>query len=185
MKKVLVWVRDILIGIWIIVAIFTTVCLINYNEYKVTEFGNTTLLIIDSDELKPTYNKNDLVILTKESDGSYNKGDLIFFYKNNQNASDFISEAEIDEVIASSGAESSYNIDGINIPYKNIIGKVNGSKKMPYVGLILSIFESRWGFMFLVILPTLFALVYEIYAIVIEVKKETKEEKTEETKESN
>lgn len=181
MKKILIWIRDILISIWIFVAVVTTVCLINYNEYKVTEFGNTTLLIIDSDELNPTYNKNDLVILTKESDGSYNKGDLIFFYKNNKNASDFISEAEIDEVISSTGAESSYNIDGINIPYKNIIGKVNGSKRMPFVGLILSIFESRWGFMFLVILPTLFALVYEIYAIVLEVKKETseKEEKDE------
>jgi hypothetical protein len=37
-------------------------------------------------------------------------------------------------------------------------------------GLVLSIFESRWGFMFLVIFPTLFALVYEIYSVVEEAK---------------
>ena len=34
------------------------------------------------------------------------------------------------------------------------------------LGSILGVFTSKWGFMFLVIFPTLFAIIYEIIAIV-------------------
>jgi hypothetical protein len=44
------------------------------------------------------------------------------------------------------------------------------------IGAVLRVMESRWGFMFLVCLPTLFALVYEIYNIILEVKSNTKED---------
>ncbi len=39
-----------LITVWLIVAIFVTICLLSYNEFKVTTFGSTSLFIIDSDE---------------------------------------------------------------------------------------------------------------------------------------
>jgi hypothetical protein len=56
-----------------------------------------------------------------------------------------------------------------------MIGLANGSIVYHKWGKLLSIFESRWGFMFLVILPTLFALVYEIYAIIEEAKEAKRE----------
>ena len=48
------------------------------------------------------------------------------------------------------------------------------------VGAVLNIFSSKWGFMFLVIFPTLFALVYEIYSVVEEAKRIKKEDDDEE-----
>ena len=37
---------------------------------------------------------------------------------------------------------------------------------MHHAGTFLGIFTSRWGFMFLVIFPTLFAIIYEIMMII-------------------
>ena len=57
-----------------------------------------------------------------------------------------------------------------------MIGKANGAVVYHGFGLVLSIFESRWGFMFLVIFPTIFAIVYEVYSIIEEAKNNKDEE---------
>ena len=176
MKKILKLIKGIIIGIWVVIAIFTTVCLISYNEFSVTQFGKTSLIIIDNNDLEPTFKENDLVVVSKDSEKSYKSGDLVFFYENNKDQENFISCAKITEVIADKEAEYSYAIDDTRIPYSGIIGSASGATKISTFGLILSILESRWGYMFLVILPTLFLFVYEIYAIVMEVKKDVKEE---------
>ena len=54
MKKIL---SNILFIIYVVVAIFITVCLLSYNDFKVTEFGDTSLVIIPDDELAPEYNR--------------------------------------------------------------------------------------------------------------------------------
>ncbi len=48
MKYILNFLKGIIIFAWLVLAVFTTVCLISYNQYKVTEFGKNTLVIIDS-----------------------------------------------------------------------------------------------------------------------------------------
>ena len=45
-------------------------------------------------------------------------------------------------------------------------------------GLLLGLLESRWGFMFLVIFPTLFAIIYEIM-LVVEARRAMKKEEKE------
>ena len=44
MKEKLNFARNILIILYILLIIFITICLLSYNDYKVTEFGNTTIL---------------------------------------------------------------------------------------------------------------------------------------------
>jgi len=41
-------IRNLLIVIYAVIAIFTTVCLISYNDQRVTVFGETSLVIIDN-----------------------------------------------------------------------------------------------------------------------------------------
>ena len=63
-----------------------------------------------------------------------------------------------------------------------MIGLANGAIVYHKWGKVLEILESKWGFMFLVILPTLFAIVYEVFAIIDEareVKKEIEKEEKE------
>ena len=59
MKKLI---RNIFIIVYAIIAILVTVCLLSYNEYKVSEFGSNSLLLINTNKLSDEYKKGDLVI---------------------------------------------------------------------------------------------------------------------------
>ena len=48
MKKLI---RNIFIIVYAIIAILVTVCLLSYNEYKVSEFGSNSLLLINTNKL--------------------------------------------------------------------------------------------------------------------------------------
>ena len=77
MKKTI---YNIIFAIYVVIAVFTTICLLSYNEYKITEFGNSALIIIDED-LSPDYAKGDLAIVNKADKKQINVGDKIFFYE--------------------------------------------------------------------------------------------------------
>ena len=53
--------------IYVIIAIFVTICLLSYNRFKITEFGDKSLLIISDDQMAPNFKKGDLVIADKKS----------------------------------------------------------------------------------------------------------------------
>ena len=76
MKKII---GNIIFIIYAIIAVFVTICLLSYNEFKVTEFGETSLELIDNEELQPNYNKGDLVIVNRDT--RIRENDSIFFYK--------------------------------------------------------------------------------------------------------
>ena len=60
MKKII---YNTLIILYAIIAIVVTICLLSFNQYKVSEFDSTTLLIINTNNLK---------------DKGFSKGDLVF-----------------------------------------------------------------------------------------------------------
>lgn len=174
MKGILNFIKWFLVGVWFIVAVFTTVCLISYNDYKVSVIGKNSFVIMDNNDLQPTFKENDLVIVKKDSQKEYQVGDYIFFYNGIKSNNNAVNYGAITDIQAEDNAEYGYYIGTTKINYSDVIGKANGAMIYHHMGLILSIFESQWGFMFLVILPTLFALVYEIYSIAVEVRKNTK-----------
>ena len=177
MKKIVNIFKDILISVWVLAAIIATICLISYNDYSVSEIGNYSIIIVDSDRLEPDFRENDLVITKKVSENKYNVGDKVFFYISNPSDYVFINYGEITDKNEAEYAEDSYYFgESVVVPYSKMIGHANGSIVYHHWGLVLSIFESRWGFMFLVIFPTIFAIVYEIYSIVEEAKREKNEE---------
>ena len=64
MKKALV---NLIVIIYIIVAIAVTICLLSYNEYKVSEFGDKTLVIMDeTNKDLPEFQKDDLIIAQED-----------------------------------------------------------------------------------------------------------------------
>ena len=60
MKK---FILNILFTVYALIAVFTTVCLLSYNEYKISEFGDNSIILVTNDELSPDFNKGDLVIV--------------------------------------------------------------------------------------------------------------------------
>ena len=176
MKTVLKGIGGLLIGVWLIIAIFSTICLISLNDFGVSEIGKYTLIIIDSDEVSDYYKEHDLVIVKKASESSYKEGDYAFFYLENAPDSVFVNFGQIDKIEVADHALDSFYFGETIVSYDKMIGLANGSTVLHVWGLVLGIFESRWGFMFLVIFPTLFALVYEIYSVVEEAKRIKKED---------
>ena len=72
------------------------------------------------------------------------------------------------------------------VSFDDIMGKADGSIVWHKYGAVLALFESRWGFMFLIILPALYATVYEVYVISREVRRNIRRDlKKEMNKESN
>ena len=165
MKK---FIRNVLIIIYVIIAIIVTICLLSYNQYRISEFGDYSLIIIDSNKLEPDFEKGDLVI----ADGSskINVGDKVLFY-NTYSRKVSVSVAEIIDEEVISEDESTYTLEGDKpISAEYIIAPVEETTKISSLGTILGILESKWGFLILVVFPSLLAFLYEIWEVIIEVK---------------
>ena len=163
MKKIL---GNIIIILYVVIAIFTTVCLLNYNEYKVSEFGDKTFVIIDKDEEGIKYKKGDLLVVGKEGYTEANSGDLLFFYDNTNG----IKIAEIKKKNDFGEAGVTFTIDGnFQVVKEDVIGTSNNVKSFGKVGTVLSVLESKWGFLFLIVFPSLLAFLHEIYEFILEV----------------
>lgn len=161
MKKTI---GNLIIIIYVVVAIFTTICLLTFNEYKVSEFGDKTLVIINKDEEGTIYKKGDLVIVGKEGYEKADKGDTIFFYDN-----DGIKIAEVEQRNDFGDAGVTFTIEGnYQVVKSDMIGASNNAKVISKVGGILSVLESKWGFLFLIVFPSLLAFLHEIYEFILE-----------------
>lgn len=170
MKKVLKILGIIFGAIYCIIAITLTVCLLNYNDYNITELGDKSLIIVRDDELEPNYQKGDLVIVKKNPNREIKIGDKIFFYAANEgqvtvNLGNVISKVNITK------QETTFTMNGdFPISSEYVIGKTSTSKVYHKLGSILSTLESRIGFLFLIIFPILVLFIYEIYAVIKEIK---------------
>jgi ASC-1-like (ASCH) protein len=163
MKRIL---GNIIVILYIIIAIIVTLCLLNYNEYKVTEFGKNTLILITDDSLEPDYADGDLVIATKEKLSETKVGDRIFFYNN-----DNIKLGEVKQINEYEGMSTTYVLDGnFQVVEDDVIGNESSIKVFGKIGKALSIIESKWGFLFLIIFPSLLAFLNEIFQVISELK---------------
>lgn len=181
MRKI---VLNIIIGVWVAVAIFTTMCLLSFNKYRVAEFGNISIFTLDTDILEPDFKQGSLMITKKTNHKHINSGDNIFYYEESSNDAivnigTVVNKKEITSTMATYTMQNEQSISS-----DNVLGKENGTKVIPFLGYIVSLFESKWGFMFLVIFPAILLLVYEVFEIINEVKSSKKETQIENEKET-
>ncbi len=178
-KKIVDIFRGVVISIWFLVAIFVTVCLLSYNEFKVTTFGKNSFLIIDSDEMEPDFLEGDLLIVKRNADNKIDIGDKVFYYNSFMDSSVLIYLDTVQNKYPVTKTETTYVLDGERVSGEYVIGKSENAKVFHKWGTILGVLTSKWGFMFLIIFPTLFAIMYEI-AMIIEMAKEKDEDDDEE-----
>lgn len=163
MLKILLTVFAVL---YVGVAIFVTVCLLNFNDQRITEIGNTSIVIVD-EEFSNEYKKGDLLFITKDEKEAAKvvSGSHIFFYNPSEN--NVINYAEVKEV---KEINNYYNFilgDDYTVYYDYYVG--TNPKVFKKLGTVLSVLESQFGFLALIILPTMIAIIFEIYAIILEV----------------
>lgn len=159
MKKVL-W--DVVVIIYILIAVFITVCLLSYNDYNVTEFGDK-LLVVVYDKGYDAYKKNDLLIVNKSD--KYKVDNKVFYCV--ERASVYsIGYGNVDKI-----NDSVVVVDGEVIDKDMVIGTSLDVKVFSCVGGVLACLESKWGYLCFIILPILLAFIYEIVSIIRELKK--------------
>lgn len=147
-------------------ALCMTLLLLNFNKYNVTQFGDTSLIIINQDVSREEYDKGDLVIVESTQVENISIGDTLFCYKVDSNGNPLLEIGNVGEVYLEEDAISFDNGDTYSSRF--IAGKP--VKVYDDIGSFLSVVESRWGFLFIVLVPCFLIFIYEIYALILEIK---------------
>ena len=159
---------NFIIMIYVIIAIIVTILLLSYNQYKVSEIAGRTFIIIDSDEISEDYQKGNLVIVKGKDFNDIEKGDKLFFYKDKE-----IQYGTVNDVHKYDGAGTTFIMDGnYQLVEDDAIGASKNTISIPNLGKILGVIESKWGFLFIIIFPSLIAFFREIMALILELREE-------------
>lgn len=176
--KVLKVIKRIIITL-VLIAFFAftvtmTILLLNYNKFGVTQFDDTSLLIIKKGFTSETYQKNSLVIVESKEVKDYQLGEEVFVYHLDGHGGVNIELGVVGQVFEEDNAITFSN--GNTYSSEFIIG--SGKKIYPNIGKYLSIIESKWGFLFIILVPNFFLFVYQLYSLIVEIKygKEDEEE---------
>ena len=168
--KVLNAIKRIIISIVLLVffafTITMTVLLLNYNKFGVTQFDDTSLLIIKKGFTSETYEKGSLVIVESKEIKDYQIGEEVFVYHLDGHGGVNIQLGVVGQVHEDDDALTFSNGDTYSSEF--IIG--TGEKIYPNLGKYLSIVESKWGFLFIILVPNFFLFVYQLYSLIVEVK---------------
>jgi len=170
MKIILKGLFSFLGVVYIAVAIFTTAFLLNRNDYSVTVFGNSSLFIVNEDELEPNYSANTLLVVNKENSDNINVGDKIFYYDTYSNEK-VIKYNEVTKKEKVTDTETTFiTKENKVLSGQYVLGTEESTTNYVLLGSILNVLQSKWGFLFFILFPLFLAFVYEIYAIIKEVK---------------
>lgn len=167
MKKVL---GTILFVVYAIIAIAVTVLLLSYNDYNNSVIGDYTVYIVNDDSLEPEYKQGSILLIKETNDRNVQVGDQIFMYK-------VINSSEY-EVINTTlqgktqqGSHVVYIVDNEERYASDyFIGKVNDTIVIEGWGYVLSLLESRWGYLFCIVVVSLLLFLQEVFELVMEIK---------------
>lgn len=182
MKKII---YNTLIILYAIIAIVVTICLLSFNQYKVSEFDSTTLLIINTNNLKEKgFSKGDLVFV--DTTQKQELGEDIFFHATSELGKTTIDIQKLkDKQTSVVTGEVTYVLEDKEIPSNLAIGPTKNSTRIAKLGTILSILESKWGFLILIVFPSLLAFLYELWEFIANVRAASKEDEEEDEEEDD
>jgi len=162
----------VLFVVYSIIAIAVTVLLLSYNEYNISEIGGYTVYILKDDSLEPDYKEGSIVIMKSTNDRHVKVGDELFFYKV-YNSTEFEIVNRTLENKTQQGRHIIYNVSGGSETYDTeyFIGKADDAIVIegPW-GTILSILESKWGYLFCIVIVSLLLFLQEVFDLIIEIR---------------
>ena len=168
--KVLKVIKSVILGILLFVyfsfVIVMTVLLLNFNDYGVTQFDNKSIILINDEISNDNYKKGDVVIVQNKKLENYEVGQELFTYKVDEKGSVHIDLGKIGNIYTEEDAISFENGSTYS---KEFIAGVP-IEKHEKIGNFLSVVESKWGFLFIVLIPSFLIFVYEVYSLIIEIK---------------
>ena len=167
MKKVL---GTILFVLYAIIAITVTVLLLTYNDYNNSEIGGYTIYIVTDDSLEPTYKQGSILLIKDTNDRNVQVGDEIFMYKV-LNSSEYEVISTTLQGKTQQGSHTVYIVDNEERYASDyFIGKVDDTIVIEGWGYILNLLESRWGYLFCIVVVSLLLFLQEVFELVMEIK---------------
>ena len=166
MNKVIDIFKKILIVIYLIFTIIMTVLLLNFNKYVVSQFDETSLVIVKKSFASETYKRGSLVVVESKKIEDYKEGEEVFVYHLDGKGGANIQLGVVGQVYPEQDAITFTN--GGTYSSEFIIG--TGEQVYSGVGTILSIIESKWGFLFIILVPNFFLFIYQLYSLIVEIK---------------
>ena len=169
-KKVLRIVIGIVVCIYLAIVVFTTGFLLNKNDFGVSKFLGKTILLVD-ENLADDYKKNSLLFIGEVANDDIKEGDKVFFY-DNYTVGNNIKFLEVTKKEKVNDKETTFTMkDNSLVSGQYILGTKESTSAHNFLGKIISVFQSKWGFLILEVFPLFIAFLYEIYAIYREFKK--------------
>ena len=164
-------VQAILFVVYSIIAITVTVLLLSFNDYRMSEIGGYTVYIVSDDALEPEYDEGSILLIEETSDKHVNVGDEVFLYKV-ESSQDFevVKRTLVNK--ATQGRHTIYHTDqGETFDSSYFVGKTEETSIIgkPW-GTILSILESKWGYLFCIVIVSLLLFLQEVFDLIIELK---------------
>ena len=176
----------VLFVLYAIIAITVTVLLLSFNDYNCSEIGGYTVYIVKDDSLEPTYKRGSILLIQSSSDKNIKVGDELFLYKV-INSQEFEIVTETLEGKVQQGRHIIYEVPGeASYSSEYCIGKTSNTTVIegPW-GTILSILESKWGYLFCIVIVSLLLFLQEVFDLIMELKygthKQSKNAKTAKT----
>ena len=167
MKKVL---GSIVFVIYAIIAITVTLLLLTYNEYNCSEIGGYTVYIVNDDSLEPEYKQGSILLIKHTSDKNLKENDGMFLYKvlNSQ-------EYEVVNKTLQSKTQQGRHITYVTTDDENyasdyLIGKESDTIVINGWGYVLSLLESKWGYLFCIVIVSLLLFLQEAFELAMELK---------------
>ncbi len=170
--KVFRVIKKIIIGIvgiiYLAFVVAITTLLLNFNKYGVTVFDDTSIVIIKEEISSDLYKKGDIVLVQSLKIDDVSVGDQLFAYKVDEEGVPHIDLGEVGEINYDSKPQSISYKNGETYSMEYVIGEATNHYEK--VGKYLAILESKWGFLCIVLVPSLIIFIYEIYALLVEIK---------------
>ena len=100
------------------------------------------------------------------------------FYYTTEDRKVVIETAKVNNIEKVTESQKTYELEGkLKISSDYVIGSTENVEVLPKVGKILEVLESKWGFLFLIILPVLLAFIYQITIVYSDIKESNKPNK--------
>ena len=180
LKRILKWLWEFVEVLIIIYVIFITSCILCRNKLGYTQFSDMTFITVNDSNTKFIQGSKpgDLLIVRGQQTG-LDKGDLIYYYIT-------VDEKYVVRTgVIGSKTEDDYSAlyvlndeEKTSVASNRVIGKYVSTH--PGKGRVLEVLESRFGFLFLVLLPILIVFIYQVYQLVIVARYEVVEDDEEE-----
>lgn len=161
----------ILFVIYSIIAIAVTVLMLSFNDYRCSEIGGYTVYIVRDDALEPEFKEGSILLIKSTNDKHVQVGDSLFFYKViNSEEFEFVNRTlqsksqQGRHIVYTVGEDESYDTT-------YFVGKTDDTIVIegPW-GTILSILESKWGYLFCIVIVSLLLFLQEVFDLIIELK---------------